>query len=146
MSKSDVSEAGFLDLFFLNTAFTGVGDAGGLLPSAVAGSLYVSIHTSDPGEAGDQTTNEATYTGYARVAVPRSGAGWVRAGSTVDNVAAVVFPIATAGSDVATHFGIGTAATLAGKLCYSGALTASLEISAGITPSFAIGECNTTED
>ncbi len=29
--------------------------------------LYVSLHTGDPGEAGDQTTSEAAYTSYARV-------------------------------------------------------------------------------
>ena len=37
--------------------------------SSVAGSLYVSLHTADPGVGGGQNTNEATYSGYARVAV-----------------------------------------------------------------------------
>ena len=54
---------------FNNTDFANIGDAGGLQNSATAGSLYVSLHTADPGEAGSQTTNEANYTSYARVAV-----------------------------------------------------------------------------
>lgn len=58
---------------FNNTDFANIGDAGGLQNSATAGSLYISLHTSDPGEAGSQTTNEANYTSYARVAVARSG-------------------------------------------------------------------------
>jgi hypothetical protein len=38
--------------------------------------LYLALHTADPGEAGNQTTSEATYTSYARVTVARSGAGF----------------------------------------------------------------------
>lgn len=53
-----------------------VGDATGLRGSSTAGSLYVSLHTADPGASGDQTTNECAYTSYARVAVARSGSAW----------------------------------------------------------------------
>lgn len=53
-----------------------IGDAAGLLQSAADGNLYVSLHTSDPGAGGSQTTNEATYTSYARVAVTRDGTAW----------------------------------------------------------------------
>ncbi len=146
MSKSNVSEAAFLDLFFLNTAFAGVGDAGGLLPSATAGSLYVSLHTSDPGEAGDQTTNETAYTNYTRVAVARAAGGWTRTASLVENTAEVAFPQCGVTGATITHFGIGTDSSGAGKLCYSGALTASLAVANGITPSFPIGDIDVTED
>jgi hypothetical protein len=64
-----------LKLVFTNTTWANVGDATGLVGSSVAGSLYVSLHTASPA-AGDQTTSETSYTGYARVAVARSGAGW----------------------------------------------------------------------
>lgn len=146
MSKADTWEQGLLDLLFLNTAFAGVGDAGGLLPSAGAGSLYVSLHTGDPGETGDQTTNECAYGSYARVAVARSGSGWTRSGSQISNVAAITFPQASSGSETATHFGVGTASSAAGKLLYSAALSASLAISSGITPEFAIGALTVSED
>lgn len=146
MSKSDLAEAGFLDLFFLNTAFANVGDASGLQPSAVAGSVYISLHTADPGEAGVQTTNEATYTSYARTAVVRSGAGWSRSGNDVTNAALVTHPKATGGANTITHFGVGGQSSGAGQLFYSGALTASLAVSNGITPEFGVGDISVTED
>lgn len=146
MSKSNTLENELLLHIFQNAAIANVGDASGLQPSASAGSLYVSLHTADPGEAGDQTTNEATYTGYARVAVARSSAGWTVSANNASNTAAVSWPACTAGSNTATHFGVGTAASGTGKLLYSGALTASLAISAGITPTAAIGDLDVTED
>ena len=146
MSKANTWEQGLLALLFNNTDFTGVGDAGGLLGAVTPGSLYISLHTSDPGEAGDQTTNEASYTGYARVAVARSGAGWTVSSAGVENAADIDFAECTAGSATATHFGIGTAPSGAGKLLYSAALTASLAISAGISPSIAAGDLTGTED
>jgi len=147
-SKSDVWEHGLLLLLFNNTTFTLVGDAAGLLKSAADGSLYVSLHVTDPGEAGDQTTGECTYTGYARVAVARTSAGWtVSAGNAVTNTAAVTFGLDTVGSETAGYFGVGTTASPgAGKLLYHGSLTAPLAISPGITPSFAIGAISITED
>jgi hypothetical protein len=53
-----------------------IGDASGLLQSAADGNLYLNLHTADPGAGGDQTTNEATYTGYARLAAVRDGTVW----------------------------------------------------------------------
>lgn len=146
MSKTNSCEAGLLDLLFLNTDFANVGDAGGLQNSATAGSLYVSLHTSDPGEAGDQTTNETAYTNYARVAVARSGAGWSRSTSTISNVAAVTFATCGATGATITHFGIGTASSGAGVLLYKGALTSSLVVGSGVTPQFAAGALTVTED
>lgn len=83
MSMSNASETALLNLLFNNTDWANVGDAAGLQNSATAGSFYVALHTGDPGEAGTQATNEATYTGYARVAVARSGAGWTVTGNQV---------------------------------------------------------------
>lgn len=51
----------FLLNFFNNTAWANVGDATGLRGSSVAGSLYLSLHTSSPAEAGTQATNEIAY-------------------------------------------------------------------------------------
>lgn len=146
MSKTNAMENGMLLLFFNNTDFANIGDAGGLQNSAAAGSLYVSLHTGDPGEAGDQTTSEATYTGYARKAVARSGAGWTISGNAVSNAAAITFDPCTAGSNTITHFGVGTDSSGTGTLLYKGALTASLAVSAGITPNFPIGDLDITED
>ncbi|NRA03267.1 MAG: hypothetical protein HRU00_11785, partial [Myxococcales bacterium] len=76
MSKSNNWENGLMLLLFNNDSYTLVGDAGGLLQSVADGDLYMSLHTSDPGEAGDQTTNEIVYTSYARKDVPRTAGGW----------------------------------------------------------------------
>lgn len=146
MSKSNDLENSLLLLLFNNTAFADVGDASGLQPSSTAGSFYVSLHTADPGEAGSQTTNEATYTSYARVAVARTSGGWTVSANSVSNTADVDFPEATGGSNTITHFGIGTDTSGAGTLLYSGALTASLAVSSGITPSFTAGNLTVTED
>lgn len=124
MGKTTTWQYGILDLVFSNIAFTGLGDAGGLLPSASAGSLYVSLHTADPGEGGDQSTSEIVYTSYARVAVSRAG-GWVRTGNRLSPVTSIVFPMVTGGSSpVALYVGIGTASSGAGKLMYPGRIIA----------------------
>lgn len=146
MSKSNAMENGMLLLLFNNTDFANIGDAGGLQNSAAAGSLYVSLHTADPGEGGSQTTSESAYTSYARVAVARSGAGWTVATNTVTNAAAVTFPACTGGSSTITHFGVGTDAAGAGTLLYKGLLSAQLIVSNGITPSFPAGDIDITED
>ena len=146
MSMTDTMETALLKLIFQNVGAANIGDATGLLPSGAAGNLYISLHTADPGETGTQTTSEATYTGYARVAVARSSGGWTVAGNTASNAAAVTFPACTGGSSTITYFGIGFASTLTGNLQFSGALSASLAISNGITPSFAIGALTVTAD
>lgn len=146
MSLTNAAETALLTLLFNNTDWANIGDAAGLQNSATAGSFYVSLHTADPTETGTQTSSEAAYTGYARVAVARSGAGWTVSGNNVSNTAAVTFGACTAGSSSVTHFGIGTDISGAGNLILKGALTATLAISAGITPSFAIGELDVNLD
>ena len=147
MSKSNSFENSLLLLLFNNTDVANIGDAAGLQNSAVAGSLYLSLHTGDPGEAGDQTTNECAYTSYDRVAVARSGAGWTVAGNSVSNAALAQFPECTGGSETITYVSIGTSAyPTAGVILYSGALTASRSVSSGIQPQFAIGALIVTED
>ena len=146
MSKSNAWESALLNLVFNNTDAANIGDATGLRGSTSAGSLYVSLHTADPGEAGNQTTNECAYTSYARVAVARTAGGWTISGNAVTNAALIQFPQCTGSSETATYFGIGTASTSTGVLLYKGALSASLAISSGIQPQFGAGDLDGTED
>ena len=134
MSKTNAYENSLLLLVFNNTNISNVGDATGLRGSSTAGSLYVSLHSSDPGEAGDQTSSEATYTSYARVAVARSGSGWTVSGNSVNPAANITFPACTGGSNSITYFGIGTASSGAGVLLYSGAVSPTIAVSSGVTP------------
>lgn len=146
MSATNAFETALLTLYFNNTDHANIGDAAGLQNSATAGSFYVSLHTADPGETGTQTTSEATYTSYARVAVARSAGGWTVSGNNVSNAAAISFPACTGGSNTITHFGIGSDLSGTGNLFFKGALSASLAVSSGITPSFAIGELDVNAD
>jgi hypothetical protein len=143
---TNAAEAALLDLLFLNANWANIGDAGGLQSSATAGAFFISLHTADPGEGGDQTTSEANYTSYARVSVARTSAGWVRAVSTISNAALVQFPQCTGGTNTLTNFGIGTASSGAGNLLLKGALTSSLSVSNGIQPQFAAGALTATVD
>lgn len=138
-AATDAFENGILDLVFNNNAFADIGDASGLQPSATAGSLYVSLHTADPGEAGDQTTNECTYTSYARVAVARTSGGWTITANSVSPASNVTFPQATGGSETATHAGIGTDSSGAGVLLVRGAISPNISISSGVTPVIGSG-------
>lgn len=134
MSKTNTFENEFLLQVFNNSNISLVGDATGLRGSTTAGSLYYSLHSSDPGEAGAQNTNEVAYTSYARVAGARSGAGFTVSANSVSPAATVNFPACTGGTATATHFGVGTDASGAGKLLYKGAITPNISISTGVTP------------
>lgn len=146
MSKSNTFENDLLLLIFNNTDIADIGDAGGLQNSATAGSLYVALHTGDPGEAGTAATNEAAYGSYARVAVARSGAGWTVAANEAENFALIQFPECTSGSETISYVSITTASSGASKILYSGALSASRAISSGIQPQFAATALTVTED
>lgn len=135
MPKSATFENELLLHVFNNTTIALVGDATGLRGSTTAGSLYVSLHTADPGEDGNQTTNETDYTGYARVAVPRSPAGFTVTGSSVSPAANVTFNECTAspGGPI-THFSVGTSVSGAGKLLYSGTVSPNIPLATGKIP------------
>ena len=131
MSKGNTFENDILLLIFNGTTIANIAD------NATSGpltNLYVSLHTGDPGEAGSQTTSEISYIGYGRVAVARSGAGWTVTGASVSPAAAITFGQCSSGSGTATHFGIGTASSGAGKLLYSGTVSPNIAVSAGVTP------------
>lgn len=61
-AMTNAAATAFLTLLFNNTDWANIGDAAGLQNSAVAGNFYLSLHTASPGETGNQTTNEISYT------------------------------------------------------------------------------------
>lgn len=149
MSASNAFEAEILDLLLNNSNIANLGDATGVRGSTTAGSCYVALHTADPGEAGDQTTSEATYTNYARVAVARSGAAWTISGTAptqAANASAVTFPSSGSGPQTLTHFSVGFASSGASMIIISGALGASLVVNSGVIPNFAAGALTATCD
>ncbi len=145
MSKTNSLENLLLELLFKNTNAANIGDATGLRGSSTAGSFYISLHTADPGEAGDQTTSETSYTGYARKGVARSGSGWTVTGNSVSPASAISFDPCTGGTATITHFGIGTASSGTGVLLYKGTVTPNISVSSGVTPQLTTAS-TVTED
>lgn len=107
--------------------------------SAPLTSLYASLHTADPGASGNQATSEAAYGGYARQAVLRTSAGFTVSGANATLTAAVVFPVATSGSETETFAAFGTALTGTGKILYRGPITPSLAVSSSVAPQLTSG-------
>lgn len=134
MSKSNATETDMLAKIFTSTA----------LPWDAATDLEIHLHTADPGEAGTSATSEATYGSYALVTVARSGVGWTVTGNTCANDALIQFPQCTSGTNTLTHVSITPAAST--QILYSGALNASLAVSSGIQPQFAVSALTITED
>jgi hypothetical protein len=135
VSKSNTFENDLLLLLFNNTAIADIGDAAGLRATTTAGSLYWTLHTADPGEAGTAVTSETAYTGYARVAAARSGAGFTVTSNSVSPPSNVDFgECAASPGGAITHFGIVNTSIGAGKLLYSGTMTPNITMAAGIIP------------
>src|SRR5437868_180994 len=101
MSISNTTESAILKLVFNATAWANYADNAATSPQTNVG---VSLHTADPGEAGDATTSEATYTGYTRINVARTTGGWTETSGSISPVANIDFPAGTAGSGTVTYF------------------------------------------
>jgi hypothetical protein len=133
MSASDYLELALLNHLFNKTAYTA--------PTT----FYVALCTTAPTDASTGSTIvEATYTGYARKSTV--AADWTTAASGANsNANAITFAACTAGTSTVTHFAIVDASS-AGNVLLWGALSASLAVSNGITPSFAVGALSNTCD
>lgn len=140
--KSDVFENDWLKLIFNATAIANMADNAAASPLT---NLYVALHTADPTDAGVQTASEATYTGYARVAVARTAGGWTVTGNSVSPVAAISFGACTAGANTITHWSVGVASSGGTKILYAGSVTPSISVSAGVTPQLTTAS-TVTED
>lgn len=135
MSKSDAFENDLVLLLFQNTNIANLGDATGVRGSTSAGSLFFSLHTSGTNlEAGNQSTDEISYTGYVRKGLTRNSTNFTVSGNAVSLAAPLDFDPCTGGSGTASHFGIGVASSGATRLLYWGALTPNIVISNGVTP------------
>jgi hypothetical protein len=141
-SKGNTFENDLLKLIFNATPIADIADNDATSPLT---NIQWSLHTADPGEAGDQTTSEVTYTSYARVAVARTSGGHTVTTNSVSPVATVSFPQGSGGSGTATHFAVGTASSGAGKLLYSGTVTPNIVTGNLITPQLATSS-TITED
>lgn len=131
--------------YFHNERIENFGDLAGLRGSPIAGSLFVSLHTAAP--AGGQSSNEAAYTGYARVPIARNDVAWdltdvpdVSDHVFVVNGADVVFPEVTALPGVYTHASIGVIVSGATLRLFSSALLVPISPLVGETPTIPAGD------
>jgi hypothetical protein len=135
--KGGTFSGDFVALILNGTPISGIADnaASGALTT-----LYLSLHTADPGVGGAQTNSEAAYGSYARVGVARSSAGITVSGASAHLASTASFPIATGGSETETWFGLGTAASGAGKILYRGPFSPTIAVTTGSMPQLATGK------
>lgn len=131
MAKGATFDNDFLKLIFNAVAMANMADNAASSPLT---SLYVSLHTADPTSAGNQSSSEATYTGYARVGVTRNSGGWTVTSNSVSPAATISFPACTGSTNTITNFGVGTASSGSGKLLYTGTVTPNIAVASGVTP------------
>lgn len=134
MSFADVTEANILKLYFNATAIANIADNAATSPITTT---PLALHTADPGDAGNQSTSEVTYTSYARATPARTTGGWTISGTTPTQAAlaaAVSFPAGTGGSGTATFFSVGKTSSGATDIFASGTVTPNIVTGSGVTP------------
>lgn len=136
ISASEYAQS-LLSLIFQGAPYTTSAPVQSLATSAAGGvnALFVSLHTSSAGlPTGNQSTNEAAYTSYARVSVGRGPLGWTVTANSVSPVATISFPQASGGSETETYFGVGTSGAGTGHLLYWGSISPTIAVSNGVQP------------
>jgi hypothetical protein len=135
MSIANATETAVLKLIFQAVAWANYADNAASTPQTNVG---VSLHTADPGEAGDASTSEVTYTSYTRVNVARTTGGWTETTGSISPVATIAFPAGTGGSGTLTHFAVAksnaTPPTGAQALLWRGDVTPNIVSGNGVTP------------
>lgn len=132
MSASNFLEDEILDHILGNAAYTA--------PATV----YISLHTGDPGETG--ASEVASSNNYSRASFTNNATNWPAAsGGAKANGVAVTMPTPSGSWGTVTHFGIWDAATT-GNFLFGGALAVSKAINSGDTVQFGIGDIDVTAD
>jgi hypothetical protein len=141
--KSDALETELLNAIYRS----GTTLAGHTLTGKPA-NRYFALFSADPTDAGSGA--ELSGGGYARLAVPTADASWsapadASGSQQITNAIVLTMTESTGSQGTATYFGMMTAST-GGVLIHSGALSASLAITAAnITAYFPIGSVAISE-
>lgn len=119
-AKGTIWENLSLDVLYGASAFT------------APGSIYVGLHTGDPGEAG--AANEVSGNGYARGTIPNTGAYWPAASNGAKAFAGTTtFGTASASWGTLSYWSTWGAAA-AGTMFHYGTLTTPTAITTGMAP------------
>ncbi len=131
MSIADVTETAILALIFNATAWANYADNAAATPQT---NIHMALMTADPTDSGTMSSNETTYTSYARVNVARTAGGWTVTGGSVSPVANIDFPAGTGGSGTVTHFAAGKTGGGAVAILWKGTVTPNIVTGNGVTP------------
>lgn len=131
---SDTYENYILNLLLAAQPIPEIADNAGSSPSTA---IWVALHTADPTDSGEQGSNEAAYTGYARAAVARTTGGFAVANGAANPVADIPFGQATSTSTgTITHASLGlTSASTGGDIIASGPISPNINFGQNVTPS-----------
>lgn len=135
MSFSNTAETAVLNQVFVGTALAWNANT----------DLWIALHTADPGEAGTAVTSEATYGGYARIALARA-TDFTVSGNSVSNTNLEQFAACSSGSNTITYASVVTTASGAGTIIVRAALSSSISVSTGVQPQFAAAALSFTLD
>lgn len=135
MSISNTTETAILKITFQAVAWANYADNAASSPQTNIG---LSLHTADPGDAGDASTSEIGYTSYTRVNKTRDATNWPETSGSISPNATISFPAGTGGSGTATHFATAksnaTPPTGAQAILWSGTVTPNIVTGNGVTP------------
>jgi len=113
---------------------------GGVDMPVVHGNVYVGLHTSDPGESPDGSTEvDAGTTTYNRVQTT-AGTDWNLNAGSFDNSVEIEFPEANGSWGIVSHFSLWDDTEVnSGKPLAKSALDVSRDITGGDAPVFRVG-------
>lgn len=139
MTISDTTELAILELVYRATAWTNY--AVNATTSAQT-NIGISLHTADPGDTGNASTSEVTYTSYTRVNKTRdnnASTGWQAASAgAISPQTTISFPAGTGGSGTVTHWATAasnaTPPTGGQTILWSGTVTPNIVTGNGVTP------------
>jgi hypothetical protein len=150
MSKSDT-----LEYDVLRVVFNGIASTMGISATAGTTTLWVGLHTADPGDA-SSTANEGGYAQYERSSVDRSSAasvGWAVTSASgagaagVSPLGNVDFPQETATTTGTFTYGsVWTSSNVGSSGClYNGTISPTINFGQNVTPRLTTGS-SITED
>jgi hypothetical protein len=131
MSISNTTEDAILSLIFTATAWANYADNAATTPET---NIILALHTGDPGDAGNMSSSEATYTSYARATVARTTGGWTVTSGSCSPDANIDFAAATGGTNTISHFSTGKSGGGASAILLSGTVTPNISVTNGVTP------------
>ncbi len=139
MAFGSTFESDLLNMILCAKNIANVADNTATSPLTVT---WQALHTADP-SSGTQATNEVALTGYARVSVARTTAGFVVSGSgpaTASPVSAITFgQLTSTSTGTASFWSIGTSSAGTGKILASGSLSPAINLGQNVTPQITTG-------